>query len=238
MSSLWLSVVIPSYNESGRIDRTLDLVLDYLRRRQQPFELIVVDDGSTDGTADRVERRAEPEVRVMRLERNQGKGAAARCGVEASRGDYVLLTDADLSAPIEQLDRLEAALAAGYALACGSRGLPDSEILIRQPWYRELMGKIFNRLVRWLALSDFRDTQCGFKLFRAGAARDIFSRSSVDGFAFDVESLYLASKLGYPAVELPVPWRHVPESRVHAVKDSSRMLWDLIRIRLCTGRRV
>jgi len=231
MSDPWLSVVVPAYNEAARIQPTLDRIFNHLRRRGRPFEVLVVDDGSTDGTAERVDERAEPELRVIRSPRNEGKGAAVRRGVIASRGGLVLLTDADLSTPIEALERLEALLSEGAALVCGSRGLAASNIVEHQPFYRERMGKTFNRLVRLLGLTSFRDTQCGFKLFRGEAARDIFSRSRLNGFAFDVEVLYLARRLGYRALEVPVDWRHVPESRVHPLKDSARMLRDVIRLR-------
>jgi dolichyl-phosphate beta-glucosyltransferase len=227
-----LSVVIPAYNEAKRIHATLNSLIAYLRSRARPFEVLVVDDGSTDDTAGEVKGRPDPELKLIPCSVNQGKGAAVRRGVAASRGELILLSDADLATPIEELSRLEARLGDGVAVVCGSRGLPDSRIVARQPPYRELMGKTFNHIVRRLGLSDFRDTQCGFKLFRAAAARDIFSRCRVDGFAFDVEALYLARRLGYLAVELPVAWRHVPESRVHPLGDAARMLWDSLRIRL------
>ena len=155
-----------------------------------------------------------------------------RRGALASRGNAVLVTDADLSAPIEELGRLEASLAAGSDVACGSRGLRNSEIVTSQPIYRRQMGNMFNYILRLLALTSFRDTQCGFKLFRAEAAREIFSRCTIEGFAFDVECLYLADRLGYRVAEIPVAWAHVPESRVHITKDSARMLRDVLKIRL------
>ena len=232
MSRPHLSVVIPAYNEQSRIHPTLDRVLAYLRGRRQPFEVILVDDGSTDLTADAVARRADPEIVVMRSARNRGKGAAVRRGVLASRGAVVLVTDADLSAPVEELDRLETTLAAGSDVACGSRGLRASEIVTSQPVYRRQMGNTFNHILRLLALTSLRDTQCGFKLFRSEAAHDIFSRCTIDGFAFDVECLYLAERLGYRIAEVPVSWSHVPESRVHIAKDSARMLRDALKIRL------
>ena len=231
-----LSVVIPAYNEAARIGLTLDRVLAYMRDRGQPFEILVVDDGSEDGTAEAVERQGDSEVRLIPLTANQGKGAAVRRGVEQSRGEFILLSDADLAAPIEDLERLEPFARNGHAVVCGSRALAESDIRVRQPFYRDRMGKIFNFIIRSLGLTGFHDTQCGFKLFRAREAREIFSRSRIHRFAFDVEILYLADQLGFRTVEVPVSWRHVPESRVHAVRDSVRMLWDVVALRLRRSR--
>jgi len=185
-----------------------------------------------DGTAETVERRGDSEVRVLVLAANRGKGAAVRRGVEESTGEFILITDADLAAPIEDLERLEPYARDGHAVVCGSRALAQSEILIRQPFYRDRMGKIFNSIIHLLGLSRFHDTQCGFKLLRADEAREIFTRAHIDRFAFDVEILYLADRLGFKTVEVPISWQHVPESRVHVVRDSARMLWDVIGLRL------
>ena len=188
-----------------------------------------------DGTAETVERRGDSEVRVLVLAANQGKGAAVRRGVEESTGEFILITDADLAAPIEDLERLEPFARNGHAVVCGSRALAESEIRIRQPFYRDRMGKMFNFIIRALGLSSFHDTQCGFKLLRTEEAREIFARTHIDRFAFDVEILYLAEQLGFKTAEVPVSWQHVPESRVHAVLDSARMLWDVIALRLRAG---
>jgi dolichyl-phosphate beta-glucosyltransferase len=236
MTAGGLSVVIPAYNEEARLPDTLDRVLAYLRSRGQPFEVLVVDDGSTDGTAAAVERRGDPEVKLIRLGVNQGKGAAVRRGMLESRGERVLLTDADLSAPLDELPRLEARLD-DYPIVCGSRGLADSRIVVRQPFFRHQMGKTFNRILRLLGLTAFRDTQCGFKLFRGDVAREVCARCRVNGFAYDVELLYLAERLGHRALELPIVWAHVPESRVQPIVDSARMLSDVVRLRLRAGRR-
>lgn len=227
-----LSVVIPAYNEKARIHRTLDRVLPYLRARGASFEILVIDDGSRDGTADAVAARGDAEIEVIRLERNSGKGAAVRRGALASHGEWMLLTDADLSAPIEELEKLEGLCANGIDVACGSRGLRDSQIIQSQPIYRRQMGNVFNSIIRGLGLTSLRDTQCGFKLFRAGASRAVFSRCTIDGFAFDVECLYLAERLGYRVAEMPVEWSHVPESRVRITQDSAHMLFDVFRIRV------
>lgn len=232
VSRLFLSVVIPAYNEETRIHRTLDRILAYLRQRDIPIEILVVDDGSSDRTADSVASRTDPEITVIRLDRNRGKGAAVRRGALASHGDLVLLTDADLSAPIKELEKLEATYATGVEIVCGSRGHRDARIVRSQPVYRREMGNMFNHIVRLLALTSLRDTQCGFKLFRGDVAREVFSRCSIDGFAFDVECLYLAERLGYRVAEIPVSWSHVPESRVRLGTDSARMLLEVIGIRL------
>ena len=230
-----LSVVIPAYNEATRIGPTLDRVLAYMTSRGESFEVLVVDDGSADETISTVARREDAEVRVLVLGANKGKGAAVRRGVEESTGELILITDADLAAPIEDLERLEPFARNGHAVVCGSRALAESDIRIRQPFYRDRMGKMFNFIVRSLGLSTFHDTQCGFKLLRAGEAREIFARAHIDRFAFDVEILYLAEQLGFKTAEVPVSWQHVPESRVHAVLDSARMLWDVIALRLRAG---
>lgn len=231
-----LSLVIPAYNEANRIHPTLDCALSYLRRRKQAFEVLVVDDGSRDATAASVEARREGDVSVIRHERNAGKGAAVRLGVARSRGDHVLMMDADLAIPIEELSLLERLVENEYDIACGSRGLPDSRKVNPQPLYRESMGLAFNGILRLLGLTDLRDTQCGFKLFRGAVAREVFSRCRINGFAFDVESLLVARELGYRTAEVAVTWRHVPESRVHPLRDAPRMLIDVLWLRLASWR--
>jgi glycosyltransferase involved in cell wall biosynthesis len=227
----WLSIVVPAYNEATRIRNTLDKLLEYFRSDGRPFEILVVDDGSLDRTVEIVERGAEPELRVIRLSSNQGKGAAVRMGVAESTGALVLVSDADLAIPIEEFPQFEQWLEQGYDIACGSRGLPESRALSRLPVYRKRMGKLFNWMVRSLRLTKFRDTQCGFKLFQGAVAREVFSRSRVDRFAYDVEALRIAESLGYRIVEVPISWRHIPESRVHPFSDAMRMFVDLMRIR-------
>jgi len=229
------SVIIPAYNEEARIRPTLDGRLELVRSGKRSFEILVIDDGSNDGTAQVVGARAEPEIRIIRHESNRGKGAAVRRGVGESRGELVLVSDADLAIPIEHITQFEQWIDHGYSIVCGSRGLPESRALTRLPVYRKRMGKIFNWMVRAIQLTRFKDTQCGFKLFKGAAARDIFSRCRVDRFAYDVESLRLAERLGYRIVEVPISWRHVPESRVHPIVDATRMFVDLVRIRLRTS---
>ncbi len=228
-----LSVVVPAYNEESRITVTLIRTLDYLRTHQPSFEVIVVDDGSRDETVSVVEdlARTEPLLRAMRLPENRGKGAAVRTGVLASKGRYVLFMDADLATPIEEVDKLLRHARGGADVVIGSRGLAASDIRQRQPLPRELMGRTFNVIVRTLLLGGFRDTQCGFKLFTRAAADDLFSRQTLDGFAFDVEVLLLAKERGYDVREVPVVWYHAPNSKVSPVTDAARMFGDLLRLR-------
>jgi dolichyl-phosphate beta-glucosyltransferase len=228
----YLSVVIPAYNEAARIGATLDSLLPYLRSRGFRFEVLVVDDGSVDETIVAVEQRCDSEVTVISMVQNQGKGRAVRKGVERSNGEFILVTDADLSVPIEDLERLESYARNGHAIVCGSRGLAESDIRVRQTFYREQMGRIFNVIVRCLGLSRFRDTQCGFKLLRAREAREILSLCRIQRFAYDVELLFVARTLGFQIIEVPITWRNVPDSRVHPAKDAARMLWDVLGLRL------
>jgi dolichyl-phosphate beta-glucosyltransferase len=231
-SELALSVVIPAYNEIARLEPTLRRVIAYCRAQCPLFEIIVVDDGSTDGTPDLVERIAAEEagVKLIALGANRGKGAAVRSGVLAARGREVLFSDADLATPIEELDKLRQRLADGCDIAIGSRAAPGADIRVRQHPMRELMGRTFNLMVRVAALGGIRDTQCGFKLFRRDAAHDLFGRARLDGFAFDVEVLWLA-RGRYQVAEVPVVWSHVDDSKVSPGGDAARMFVDLLRIR-------
>ncbi len=226
-----LSIIIPAYNEESRIDATLDLVLRHLRKAGLSFEVIVVDDGSTDRTAAAVSGRTDAEVRLLGLERNRGKGAAVREGMLSASGTYRFFVDADLSTPIGEIDRLLGELRNGTDVCLGSRGLDERLVKRHQPWYRETMGKIFNRFVRLLVLRGVADSQCGFKGFREAAARAVFSRSRIDRFSFDVEVIYLARRYGLAVKEMPVEWYNDPRTTVNPLTDASRMLWDLLRIR-------
>jgi dolichyl-phosphate beta-glucosyltransferase len=228
-----LSVVVPCFNEEARLPAALATAVRHLEARARDYELILVDDGSCDQTL-RVMREAEranPRVRAVALSRNRGKGRAAAQGVAASSGDLVLVSDADFSTPIDELPKLEAALAAGAAVAIGSRARRGSRE-VDQPIHRRAMGKAFNLLVQALLLPGLWDTQCGFKLFRGAVARDLFAKLRVDGFAYDVEVLYLARKAGCEVSEVPVRWINSNTTRVQAVRHSKEMLMDVLRIRL------
>lgn len=230
-AGLDLTVVIPAYNEAERIVPTLDKVAGYLARRGGGHEILVVDDGSADATAERVRAHPAASVRLLRLPENRGKGAALRHGVVASRGRRVLLSDADLSTPIEDLERLEPRLDAGAGLVFGSRGVAASELGERQPFYRELMGRTFNALIRLLGVRGLRDTQCGFKLLDGTVARDLFPRLTTDRFAWDVELIWLARRRGHRVEEVGVRWSNSPDSRVHPLFDSAAMLRDVLLMR-------
>lgn len=228
-----LSVIIPAYNEEARLAPTVREAVAFLRARGQLFELIVVDDGSRDGTSALVRRLAAeaPEVRLIRLAENQGKGLAVRTGIVNSQGDRVLFTDADGATPIEEIARLEAALEGGAEVAIGSRALHGEGTVVAARWYRRAMGRSFHALVELLTVRGIQDTQCGFKLFRGAVAHDLFSRMRMPGFSFDVEVLLMAQRGNYRIAEVPVNWTHQPGSRISLVRDSLRMARDLFIIR-------
>jgi dolichyl-phosphate beta-glucosyltransferase len=230
VSATALSVVIPAWNEEARLPATLRRIVDYLAPRGQAFEVLVVDDGSTDGTARVALSFGAPEVRLLGSGSNRGKGYAVRLGMLEARGERRLMTDADLSTPIEDLPRLEQALADGAGVAIGSRALPASQVLVRQGVFREGMGRLFNLAVRALLLPDLRDTQCGFKLFTAAAARDAFAAIRLEGFCFDVEALVAARARGHRIAEVPVTWSNDAATRVGLGKGA-RAFADLVGIR-------
>lgn len=233
-----LSVVLPAYDEANRIGASVERVLDHLARQSHASELIVVSDGSCDGTAEVARRAGGDRVRVLELARNRGKGFAVRSGVLASRGEHVLFSDVDLSTPIETVERCLALHDRGCDAVFASRALAASEIPVRQAWWRQSMGRVFNGIARRIAQVDMDDTQCGFKSFRRDAARAIFERARIDRYAFDVEVLWIARRLGLRVEELPVRWVNDPHSKVHPLRDSARMLVDLGAIRWHAARGV
>jgi len=227
-------VVVPAYNEERRLPDTLERVIAWLGTQSLAFsEVIVVNDGSADGTAALVERLREgnPCLRLLNNPGNRGKGYSVRHGMLEARGEWVLFSDADLSTPIEEVSRLYAAASEADAdIAVGSRAVDRSLVSKHQSVLREFSGRFFNLVMRAATGLPFRDTQCGFKLYRASAAREVFSRQKLDGFSFDVEDLYIARRLGIPAVEVPVRWANVEGTKVSAL-TGLRSFADLVRIR-------
>jgi dolichyl-phosphate beta-glucosyltransferase len=233
-----ISIVIPAYNEEKRIRGSLSETCAYLNNSGIYYEIIVVDDGSSDGTSRIVESMVtdSPKVTLVRYEKNKGKGHALRTGVLVTKGDFVLVMDADLSTPMEELQKLMPYLFdGGFDIAIGSRALALSDIIKKQPWWRQGMGKMFNQIVKMLVIGDFEDTQCGFKLFTGDVARELFGEAKIDRFAYDVEILARAKRKGFRMKEVPIRWINSPESRVDPLKDSLRMLVDLVRIRFAVG---
>ena len=228
-----LSVVVPCYNEERRLPRTIEVIEHYLDARGEPYELILVDDGSADETRKVMDEAAarHPAVKIVALPKNRGKGRALAEGVQISRGETVLVTDADLSTPIDELAKLEAALAKGAGVAIGSRAVRGSRVELAQPIYRVLMGKAFNLIVQAVLLPGIWDTQCGFKLFRGDIARDVFAGLTTDGFGYDPEVLYLAKKKGMRIAEVPVVWRNSAPTKVSAVRSSLDMFRHVLRVR-------
>jgi glycosyltransferase involved in cell wall biosynthesis len=227
-----LSIVIPAFNEELRLPETLSRIASYVRASKRETELIVVDDGSTDRTAD-VANSFRGEIHYLRVvanKQNRGKGFSVRHGMMEANGRIVLFTDADLSAPIEEADKLLAALA-DHDVAIGSRALNRSLISVRQSVFREYAGMIFNFIVRAILRLPFVDTQCGFKAFRSEPCRVIFQQQRVERFGFDPELLYLARHHGLRSVEIPVRWGHSPATKVSMWRDSIQMFLDVFIIR-------
>lgn len=230
-----LSVVIPAYNESIRIKSTLLVVDDYLSSKPYKAEILVVDDGSKDDTKKVVESYIKkiPHLKVFHYSKNHGKGYAVKKGVEAAGGKHILMMDADHSTPIEELDKLMEAMKKHSAeLVIGSRFLPDSDVQIHQPRYRIILGRAGNFLIRLFLIDGIKDTQCGFKLFKHKAAREIFHKQKVTRFGFDMEALVVASNLDYKIVEVPVMWFNSLDSRVRPIRDALITFKDLIYIKL------
>ncbi len=229
-----ISVVVPAYNEERRLPPTLIDIIDFFERKGCRYEVLVVDDGSTDNTAEVVRKfeRVRSEVRLIQLPKNQGKGHAVRLGVLNSRGSRILFVDADGATPIAEFDRLQAALDAGSQIAIGSRALASRDTKVATSLHRKVLGRVFNRCVNVILLPSIADTQCGFKMFSREAALFLFRRQTSDRFSFDVELLFLAHKVGLPIAEVPINWTNVPGSKVNLVLDALLMFRDVFRFRV------
>jgi len=232
--ALDVTIVIPAFNEALRLPKTLTALVEWMDTRSETFEIVVVDDGSTDATADIAEDY--PSIRFEPLPANTGKGAAVRRGMQLAAGELVLMMDADLATPMSEFDLLADAIRGGADVAIGSRPLRSSTLAVRQPFIRELAGRLFNFIVQVVSGLRFKDTQCGFKMWRSHAAKECFGHCSVDGFAFDVESLVVAKSLGYTIVEVGVKWAHQPgaaafTSATSYVRHACQMIIDTVTIR-------
>jgi dolichyl-phosphate beta-glucosyltransferase len=229
----FISIVIPAYNESARIGKALGEVVRVVRERTWQAEVLVVNDGSTDSTASLVQdfARLHPEVRLLNNPKNRGKGFSVRHGVLNAVGEIVMFTDADLSAPMEEAERLFDALHQGADIAIGSRWLQRERQTHQQPLYRQFFGRCFNAITRLIMGLPFADTQCGFKAFRRPVAQTIFQLQRIERWGFDPELLFIALKRGYKIQEVPVTWGHDERSRLSYLKDGIKMLEDIAYIR-------
>jgi len=234
LDSPYLAVIIPAFNEEGRIVPTLERLREYFTATTHTWSVTVVSDGSTDQTVPKVTDFAAQDARfkLISYPQNRGKGCAVRTGMLHVEGQLLLLCDADLAAPIEEVEKLFPPIESGADIAIGSRPLKESRLEIRQPWYREMLGRAFNMAVQLLAIRGIKDTQCGFKLFRREVARDVFSRCKLDGFGYDFEALMIARDLGYRIDEIPIRWSHQEGSKVVLMRDGPRMIRDLVKLRL------
>lgn len=230
----FLSIVIPAYNEGNRIGDSLKDICHYLAEKPYTYEILVVDDGSSDSTLDLCKALAanQPSMRVVHYPVNQGKGFAVRTGMMEAAGENLLLCDADLATPMEELDKFWDYRNDGFDIVIASRPLRESHLVKHQPLYREWAGRAFNHAVQALAVRGIHDTQCGFKLLSREAAKAIFPVCFLNGWAFDMEVLHLAQRMGFKIKEAPVHWYHREGSKVRFLRDGLRMLGDIVRIRL------
>jgi glycosyltransferase involved in cell wall biosynthesis len=226
-----LSIIIPAYNEESRLPRTLEQVFHFLGKQSFSFDVIVVENGSTDRTFEVAQEFAvrHKNLRVIHNE-ERGKGGAVQRGVREATGKYVFICDADLSMPVEEISKFLPPVLTDFDIAIGSREAPGA-VRYNEPYYRHLTGRVFNTLIRWMVLPRLQDTQCGFKCLRAEVARDIFPFQTLTGWAFDVELLYIARRHGYQILEIPIDWYFNADSKVRVLRDSWRMFVDLLVIR-------
>jgi dolichyl-phosphate beta-glucosyltransferase len=225
-----LSIVIPAYNEEKRIKNTISKIIKYVDSNKIKYELIVVDDGSRDNTVKMVQNFSG-NVKIIKNKINSGKGFSVKRGIENAKYDLILFSDADLATPIEELNTMLKEIEKGADIVIASRNLPSSNIVVRQPIYRQMMGKIFPLIVRLLLIPSIRDTQCGFKLFKSKVAKQIVKKQTINQFSFDVEILFIAIKSRFNIKEIPVRWIDKKGSTVNPLKDAFKMLIDLFKIR-------
>jgi dolichyl-phosphate beta-glucosyltransferase len=229
-----VSIVVPAYNEERRLPPTLIDMIDYFDRQSFTYEIVVVDDGSRDGTGEVVKKfeRVREQVKLIQLPKNQGKGHAVRLGVLNTRGKTILFADADGATPIGEFSKLYSAIQSGSEIVIGSRALTSTDTKVSTSVHRRLLGRIFNRWVNTVLLPDITDTQCGFKMFSRNTAQFLFKNQSSDRFSFDVELLYIARKAAIPVKEVAINWNNIPGSKVNLVVDSLKMLRDVLRFRV------
>ena len=225
-----ISIIIPAYNEEERIENSLNSAIEFLTSKNYNFEIIVVDDGSTDKTA-AIATQFTDKVFVLEQPKNMGKGAAVRRGMLEAKGDIRIFTDADFSTPIYEVEKIVERITSGADICIGSRALDPSMIKKHQPFYREFMGKTFNKFVQFMLVKGITDTQCGFKGFTGKATDIVFPNAKINGFSFDVEILYLASKADLKIEQVSVEWYNDARSKVNPIKDSIMMLIELFRIK-------
>lgn len=232
MSDVFLSIIIPAYNEEKRLPVTLEQVLSFLDNQRYTAEVLVVENGSQDNTlaVAREYARTCPQLTVLQTDR-KGKGIAVQTGMLAARGEYRFMCDADFSMPVSEINRFLPPSLTGFDIAIASREAPGA-VRYNEPHYRHVVGRIFNGLIRLIALPGLHDTQCGFKCFRAEIANEVFRQQTISGWSFDVEVIFIARQRGYRIVELPIPWHFNPESKISVLRDATRMAIDLLAIRL------
>ncbi|MDX1521870.1 MAG: glycosyltransferase family 2 protein [Anaerolineae bacterium] len=227
----FLSIIIPAYNEEKRLTQTLPKVAEFVEAQPYRSEVLVVDNGSTDGTAKVVEQFAARHDCIHLVKTGQkGKGIAIKVGMLQAKGEYAFMCDADLAMPISELPKFLPPCQNGYQVAIGSREI-EGAVRYDEPGYRHIMGRVYNWLVKVMAVPGFEDTQCGFKCFHRSVVDDLFSHQTIDGFGFDVEVLFVAQKRGYNIVEIPIQWYHQTESKVDPIRDTIRMVQDMIAVR-------
>jgi len=231
VNSIFLTIIIPAYNEERRLRHTLPQVVEFVGSQPYQAEILVVENGSTDRTAEVVEEFAakSPCIRLLRS-KEAGKGRAIKLGMLQARGEYGFICDADLAMPISELPKFLPPQQNGFQIAIGSREAMGA-VRYNEPGYRHLMGRVYNSLIKIMAVSGFEDTQCGFKCFHKSVIADLFSHQTIEGFGFDVELLYVAQKRGYRVVEVPIDWYYQSESKVRPIQDTIGMIQDLIKVR-------